>query len=128
MQRESWGLGHRFRIAPARAWGFHQPAASSHAAVTTKMRPSLAPLKTNAAGCITICHVRNTISIRVPKALGDWLQQKSRRTGISQGQIVREQLERVRHTDKGTKKFMRLAGAAKNGPRNLSTSKGFCDR
>ena len=67
----------------------------------------------------------NTITIRVPKNLADWLQQKSRRTGISQGQIVREQLERVRRGDKGTKKFMRLAGAVKNGPRDLSTKKGF---
>jgi len=70
----------------------------------------------------------NTITIRVPKSLADWLQQKSRRTGISQGQIVREQLERVRRTDKGAKKFMRLAGVVKNGPRNLSTRKGFSNR
>jgi hypothetical protein len=70
----------------------------------------------------------NTITVRVTKALSDWLQQKSRGTGISQGQIVREQLERLRHTDKGTKKFMRLAGAVKNGSRNLSTRKGFSKR
>jgi hypothetical protein len=69
--------------------------------------------------------VSNTITIRVPKGLADWLQQKSRRTGISQGQIVREQLERVRRGDKGTKKFMRLAGTVRGGPRDLSTKKGF---
>lgn len=67
----------------------------------------------------------NTITIRVPKNLADWLQQKSRRTGISQGQIVREQLERVRRGDKDTKKFMRLAGSIRGGARDLSTKKGF---
>jgi len=67
----------------------------------------------------------NTITIRVPKNLAEWLQQKSRRTGISQGQIVREQLERVRRSDKGTKKFMRLAGSIRGGPRDISTRKGY---
>lgn len=67
----------------------------------------------------------NTITIRVPKGLADWLQQKSVRTGISQGQIVREQLERVRRSDKETKKFMRFAGVIKTGPRDISTRKGY---
>jgi hypothetical protein len=67
----------------------------------------------------------NTLTIRVPKTLASWLQEKSARTGISQGQIVREQLERVRRTDKGAKKFMRLAGTIRRGARDLSTRKGF---
>jgi len=67
----------------------------------------------------------NTITIRVPKPLATWLQEKSARTGISQGQIVREQLERVRHGDKKTKNFIRLAGAIRTGARDLSTRKGF---
>ena len=67
----------------------------------------------------------NTITIRVPKPLASWLQEKSARTGISQGQIVREQLERVRRGDKDTKKFMRLAGSVRNRPRDLSTRRGF---
>ncbi|MFZ3375136.1 MAG: ribbon-helix-helix domain-containing protein [Chthoniobacterales bacterium] len=66
----------------------------------------------------------NTITIRVPKPLAAWLQEKAARTGMSQGQIVREQLERVRRTDKGAGKFMRLAGAMR-GARDLSTRKGF---
>jgi len=70
----------------------------------------------------------NTITIRVPKPLSDWLQEKSARTGMSQGQIVREQLERLRRGDKKTKNFMRLAGVIKNGPRDLSTRKGFSKR
>jgi predicted DNA-binding protein len=67
----------------------------------------------------------NTITIRVPKTLATWLQEKSARTGISQGQIVREQLERVRRGDRKTKNFMRLAGAVRIGARDLSTRKGF---
>jgi predicted DNA-binding protein len=66
----------------------------------------------------------NTITIRVPRSMAAWLQEKAARTGMSQGQIVREQLERVRRTDKGAEKFMRLAGAVR-GARDLSTRKGF---
>jgi hypothetical protein len=67
----------------------------------------------------------NTITIRVPEPLAAWLQEKAARTGISQGQIVREQLERVRRGDKKTRKFMRLAGAVRTGARDLSKRKGF---
>jgi hypothetical protein len=67
----------------------------------------------------------NTVTIRVPKSLAAWLREKSGRTGISQGQMVREQLERARAADKGTKKFMRLAGSIRGGPRDLSTRKGY---
>jgi len=66
-----------------------------------------------------------TITIRVPKNLATWLQKKSARTGISQGQIVREQLERVRRGDKKTQNFMRLAGIIRGGPRDVSTRKGY---
>lgn len=72
--------------------------------------------------------MRNTLTVRVPKALADWLLEKSARTGISQGQIVREQLERSRSADKKAKKFMRLAGIVKSGARDLSTRKGFSKR
>jgi hypothetical protein len=67
----------------------------------------------------------NTITIRVAKPLSTWLQKKAERTGMSQGQIVREQLEQLRRGDKQGKNFMRLAGSVKIGPRNLSSRKGF---
>ena len=67
----------------------------------------------------------NTITIRVAKPLSVWLQKKAERTGMSQGQIVREQLEQLRRGDKEGKDFMRLAGTIKNGPRDLSSRKGF---
>ncbi|MBA2585252.1 MAG: hypothetical protein H0U99_02065 [Chthoniobacterales bacterium] len=67
----------------------------------------------------------NTVTLRVPKTLAAWLQEKSARTGISQGQIVREQLELVRRNDTGAKSFMRLAGSIRSGPHDLSTRKGY---
>ena len=67
----------------------------------------------------------NTITIRVPKDLSTWLKEKSARTGISQGQIVRQQLEQVRRSYKKTRNFMRLAGSIRTGARDLSTRKGF---
>lgn len=67
----------------------------------------------------------NTITLRVPKSLATWLKEKAARTGISQSQIIKEQLERVRRGDKETKKFMRLAGSIRGGPPDLSSRKGF---
>jgi hypothetical protein len=70
----------------------------------------------------------NTITIRVTKPLATWLQKKAAQTGMSQGQIVREQLEQLRRGDKEIRNFMRLAGVIKNGPRDLSSRKGFTKR
>jgi hypothetical protein len=67
----------------------------------------------------------NTITVRVPRTLANWLQERSIRTGMPQGQIIREQLERSRAADKGSKKFMRLAGSVRGKPRDLSTRKGY---
>jgi hypothetical protein len=67
----------------------------------------------------------NTITLRVPKGLASWLREKSAKTGISQSQLIKDQLERIRMGDKAPKSFMRLAGTVKRGPRDLSTRKGF---
>lgn len=67
----------------------------------------------------------NTITLRVGKPLATWLQEKSVRTGIPQSQLIREQLEALKASDAGAKKFMRLAGRIKGGARDLSTRKGF---
>ena len=63
------------------------------------------------------------ITIRISKELAAWLEDTSRRTGLPQGRIVREQLERARAADPG-QSFLRLAGSVR-GPRDLSTRKGF---
>jgi hypothetical protein len=51
------------------------------------------------------------------------LEETAARTGLSQGKIVRAQLERARDAS-GRKDFMRLAGKIR-GPKNLSRRKGF---
>lgn len=64
----------------------------------------------------------HTLTIRLDTDLASWLEEESRRTGVPQGKIVREQLERARTS--GTRPFMRLAGNVR-GPRDLSRRKGF---
>ena len=54
--------------------------------------------------------------------LAEWLSDTAQMTGVPQGRIVREQLERARTSEK--RPFLRLAGAV-NGPRDLSSRKGF---
>jgi hypothetical protein len=69
--------------------------------------------------------MRQTLTIRLPKGLAAWIEDTSAQTGISQGQLVRQHLERARSHDTTSKKFMRLAGRVRGGPRDLSTRKGF---
>jgi hypothetical protein len=64
----------------------------------------------------------HTLTIRLSEELADWLEAQSRETGVPQGRIVREQLERARA--RSGQRFMRLAGTVK-GARNLSQRKGF---
>jgi len=65
-----------------------------------------------------------TITIRLNKETASWLQETAARAGLSQGQIVREQLEKAKRA-KANKPFMRLAGIMRGLPRDLSTRKGF---
>ena len=65
----------------------------------------------------------HTITIRLTRELAEWLEQTASGTGRSQGEIVREQLERAR-AGAGGRAFMSLAGTVK-GPRDLSSRKGF---
>jgi hypothetical protein len=64
----------------------------------------------------------HTLTVRLSKELADWLEDTSVRTGVSQGRLVRDQLEKARAG--GKRSFMRLAGRVR-GPRNLSARKGF---
>jgi len=65
----------------------------------------------------------HTITIRLTKELAEWLEQTAAKTGLPQGKIVREHLERAR-SSKASKPFMRWAGSVR-GPRDLSSRKGF---
>jgi predicted transcriptional regulator len=64
----------------------------------------------------------NTITVRVPEDLAQWLAETARKTGVPKGRIVRDQLEKARQSEQ--QPFLRLAGAVA-GPANLSTRKGF---
>jgi len=65
----------------------------------------------------------HTITVRLSKELAAWLEEVAARTGVSQGKIVRDQLDRARAAGP-RKSFMRLAGSVR-GPRDLSSRKGF---
>jgi len=67
----------------------------------------------------------HTLTIRLQKELAEWLEDEAAKTGISQGQIVREQLEKARANT--AQPFMRLAGSVR-GARDLSIRKGFSKR
>ena len=64
-----------------------------------------------------------TITIRLPPELADWLAETSRRTGVPQGRLIREEIEKARSAA-GGQRFMRLAGCVR-GARDLSERKGF---
>lgn len=72
---------------------------------------------------IHFCHMGHTLTIRIDEELAAWLEAEAARTGVSQGKIVRDELQRAKNT-RGARRFMRLAGAI-DGPKNLSRRKGF---
>jgi predicted DNA-binding ribbon-helix-helix protein len=65
----------------------------------------------------------HTITIRLNKELATWLEETAARSGVSQGQLVREQLEKAKAAG-ARQSFMRLAGAMR-GPKDLSQRKGY---
>lgn len=67
-----------------------------------------------------------TITVRLNEELSSWLEETASRTGVSQGQIVREQLEKAKAANVN-RAFMRWAGVVR-GPKNLSSRKGFSDK
>ena len=70
--------------------------------------------------------MRNTLSIRLPKELAHWVQQTAEQTGLTQGEVVRQQLEKAR-SNTANKPWMALAGAVR-GSRDLSMREGFGKR
>ena len=65
----------------------------------------------------------HTLTIRLDTNLADWLEREAAHTGVSQGRLVRDQLERAK-AGAARQSFMRLAGTIR-GPKRLSTRKGF---
>ena len=64
----------------------------------------------------------HTITVRLTPELAEWLQTTARKSGVPQGRIIRQQLEKAKATS--DKPFMRFAGAV-DGPADLSRRKGF---
>jgi hypothetical protein len=64
----------------------------------------------------------NTLTVRIPDDLAEWLEETARKSGVPKGRIVREELEKARNAER--QPFLRLAGVV-SGPANLSTRKGF---
>jgi hypothetical protein len=65
----------------------------------------------------------DTITIRLPEELSEWLKSTSRKTGVPVGRLVRQELERAKR-ENGTKSYMRFSGSI-DGPPDLSSRKGF---
>jgi hypothetical protein len=70
------------------------------------------------------CHMSHTLTIRLTEELLAWLREKSRRTGVPMGRLVREQLESAK-SNGGKQRFLRHAGVIRGGPSDLSSRKGF---
>jgi len=66
----------------------------------------------------------HTISVRLDKELAEWLEETAAKTGVSQGQLVREQLSRAKAAKAG-RPYMRLAGSIRGLPRTASRRRGF---
>lgn len=67
--------------------------------------------------------MRNTLTVRVPDELKKWLREKSRRTGVTVGRIVRDSLEAAQR--KESNPLLDYAGVIKGGPPDVSSRKGF---
>ncbi len=66
----------------------------------------------------------HTLTIRIHEDLAHWLEESARGMGVSQGQLVRQELERARQGDARGQRFMRLAGSVRLAT-DLSARKGF---
>lgn len=66
----------------------------------------------------------HTITVRLNKELAEWLAETSERTGMPQGKVVRNQLEKAK-ASADTRPHRRWAGYVKNGAKDLSMRKGF---
>jgi predicted DNA-binding protein len=64
----------------------------------------------------------NTLTIRLPEELLQRLREKSRRTGLPMGRVVRQAVENSLQQDEPA--WMKYAGTM-SGPKNLSSRKGY---
>ena len=70
----------------------------------------------------------NTLTVRLPEDLLQRLREKSRRTGLPMGRMVRESLQATLGKDcpaAANQAWRKYVGIIKGGPRDVSTRKGF---
>ena len=66
----------------------------------------------------------NTFTVRLPAELAQWLRNRAKRRGVSQSEIIKDNLEKARRAAPD-KPFMKLAGSIDGLPRDLSERKGY---
>jgi predicted transcriptional regulator len=66
----------------------------------------------------------HTVTVRLPEDLANWLQDIARARGLSQSQIIKDQLEKARQAAP-VRPFMKSAGSIRDLPRDLSQRKGY---
>ena len=71
-----------------------------------------------------MCRMSHTLTIRLHEDLAEWVETTAKAMGVSQGRLIREQLEKARREDLHSRRYMRLAGSVRLAP-DLSTRKGF---
>ncbi|MDE0218795.1 MAG: hypothetical protein OXJ90_05970 [Spirochaetaceae bacterium] len=64
------------------------------------------------------------MTIRLHEDLAEWVETTAKAMGVSQGRLIREQLEQARREDLQSRRYLRLAGSVRLAP-DLSTRKGF---
>jgi hypothetical protein len=66
----------------------------------------------------------NTLTVRLPEELLARLREKSRRTGLPMGKVVRQSLEAALRPD-ANQAWRKFAGVIKDGLPDVSSWKGF---
>jgi predicted DNA-binding protein len=66
----------------------------------------------------------NTLTVRLPEELLERLREKSRRTGLPVGRVVRQAVESSLSREEKNP-LLEFAGVIKGAPRNVSSRKGF---
>lgn len=83
-------------------------------------RPSIAGAE--APDVLHFRQMRNTLTVRLPKDLSEWLKQTAKASGMSRGAIIRNELKKNGRSS--GKPFLRLAGTV-DGPADLSMRKSY---
>ena len=67
----------------------------------------------------------HTLAIRLQDELAEWVETTAKAMGVSQGRLIREQLERARREDVQSRRHLRLAGSRSPGAGSLDKERIF---